>query len=782
MNAASSPPTYRPIIRAVPVIIMVYLLTAGATYSGILLPEARWLSLAFVGLLVGGWLLLRRQRRWRRHATPLAGALIVWAAAFALSLLLNLDAWRRISIGLWYVGAYLAGWFVLHDALANGAVRRATLVNLVLIVGAVQVAIAFTQMSGWWIDALPQILTGTLGFYLPRPVGTMGNPNTLAAFMVVVIPLALGRAWVARRAGRLLFGLYAALALLVLFTTFSRGGWLGGAAGLAALAVLLLAGTSRAGLRAWWAGRSIAARGGVIAAALVLAAGALIAAAILFQSFSQAGRTIDLRTWLYDTALTLFAERPLAGHGVFTFGAGLARLNSTPPAQPHSHAHNIPLNVAAELGIVGLAALALTIIQAVRAVRANLRAASGAERVLIAAAGAAFTGFAVHHLLDLPAMMPAIFLLGWLVLAAATAPFAPPPISSRWLRGLALIPIAWLILLIGGAWSSAVYGEYVAALSVGAQVDEGPAAARWMRAAEQLDAAIAADPALGPLHHQQGLLYGLAAAEGEISALAPANAALEQWVALESGYAFGWANLAALYAEAGALDRAQAAAGQAVALAPNEPVFAYNLGRYAEKAGDLDTAQAAYAAALHLADAAGYADLVLLPEWDESPLRRSIAVAPDDLSPSGQVIARLVAGETAGARDQWINSPARDMPASAHAILDLWFALEDGDRDGAGAALEQSRAWVITLQERGWPLLGEALLARADGDRAGYAEGVAAAHAAVRVAPLEPDWIYAGHILNIQYLHAAIPRELLPQVGYEASTPGLLALLAWLEG
>jgi putative inorganic carbon (HCO3(-)) transporter len=778
MNAASSPPTYRPIIRAVPVIVMVYLLTAGATYSGILLPEARWLSLAFVGLLVIGWLLLRRQRRWRWHATPLAGALIVWAAAFTLSLLLNLEAWRRISIGLWYMGAYLAGWFVLHDALANGAVRRATLVNLVLIVGAVQVVIALTQMRGWLVDALPQIVTGALGFYLPRPVGTMGNPNTLAAFMVVVIPLALGRAWFARRAGRLAFGLYAVLALLVLFTTFSRGGWLGGAAGLIALAALLLAGTSRARLRAWWGAQPIAARGGLIAAALVLAAGTLIAAAILLQSFSQAGRTIDLRTWLYDTALTLFAEQPLAGHGVFTFGAGLARLNSTPPAQPHSHAHNIPLNVAAELGIVGLAALVLTVVQAARAVRANLRAASGADRMLIAASSAAVTGFAVHHLLDLPAMMPAIFLLGWLALAAATAPRDPQPIRSRWRRGLALIPIAWLILLVGGAWRSAVYGQYVAALSVGARADESPAAARLVRAAQRLDAVIAADPALGPLHHQQGLLYGLAAAEGETSALAPAIEAWAQWVALEPGYAFGWANLAALYAETGAFERAQAAAGQAVALAPDEPVFAYNLGRYAEQARDLAAAQAAYAAALHLV----YADLALLPEWDDSPLRGSIAVAPDDLSPSGQVIARLVAGDVAGARDLWISSPARNVPASAHAILDLWFALEDGDREAAGAALEKSRAWVITVQERGWPLLGEALLARADGDQAGYAEGLTAARAASRVAPLEPDWIYAGHILNIQYLHAAIPRELLLQVGYEASTPGLLALLAWLEG
>ena len=78
------------------------------------------------------------------------------------------------------------------------------------------------------------------------------------------------------------------------------------------------------------------------------AAALVVALALVAESFGIAGRTLELRTWIYDTAIQLFDERPLTGHGLFTFGAGLSRLNSLPPLEPHSHAHDVILHVAAE--------------------------------------------------------------------------------------------------------------------------------------------------------------------------------------------------------------------------------------------------------------------------------------------------------------------------------------------------------------------------------------------------------------------------------------------------
>ena len=159
--------------------------------------------------------------------------------------------------------------------------------------------------------------------------------------------------------------------------------------------------------------------------ALIAATGGAV---VLLDSLSIGGRGLDLRTWLYQTALELFAQRPLTGHGLFTFGAGLSRLNSLPPLEPHSHAHNVILQVAAELGIVGLIALALT---AWAALRALLRARHRPTDPITAMGIAAFAGFAAHQMFDLPAMMPTIALAALIALLIALAPgesaAKPPP-------------------------------------------------------------------------------------------------------------------------------------------------------------------------------------------------------------------------------------------------------------------------------------------------------------------------------------------------------------------
>jgi O-antigen ligase len=49
---------------------------------------------------------------------------------------------------------------------------------------------------------------------------------------------------------------------------------------------------------------------------------------VLLQSLSAAGRTADLRTYIYDAAITMFTEKPVTGYGLFTFGRGLMRLAS----------------------------------------------------------------------------------------------------------------------------------------------------------------------------------------------------------------------------------------------------------------------------------------------------------------------------------------------------------------------------------------------------------------------------------------------------------------------
>lgn len=187
---------------------------------------------------------------------------------------------------------------------------------------------------------------------------------------------------------------------------------------------------------------------------------------IFIRSFSQAGRTADLRGDIYTGAIELFAEKPLTGQGLFTFGRGLVRLTDIQPDKPHSHAHNAVLHIAAELGIIGLIALAGTLFVMTRVIRANWRGMSARERILLAGAISAVVAFAVDQLGDIPAMMPAIALTGLVALFLALAPLKPETVNAKWQRlGFPVgICALWVTLLITGFWSNHVYAQYTEAL------------------------------------------------------------------------------------------------------------------------------------------------------------------------------------------------------------------------------------------------------------------------------------------------------------------------------
>lgn len=571
-------------------LLLTYMVVLGATYNGVLNPQIRLWTIFTLGLGAALWLFARRRKtgaRW--HRTVLDAAILLWVAAFAISLLANLDSWRRIVMGLWYMGAYIGMVYVLHDALANRLIRRAMLMDALLFAGLIVMLFGYIQTQSWMRDMLPQILAGETPLVLPRPVSVLGNSNTLAAALVMLLPLSLGRALTGtQRLQRLVMSLYSLAAALLLFLTFSRGGWLAAVAAVGLLILWRLAETDRlspARWREWWLRQWRGLRLGLMAAAGIGLAAVLVGAILFARTFTIGGRTLDLRTYIYDSALTMIAEKPLTGHGLFTFGAGLARLNSSPPRQPHSHAHNLPLHVAAELGVVGVAALLLTVWLVYRAVRANLLATAqednptgakrASERLTVIFATTAFVGFCAHHLPDLPAMNPAIMVLALVTLTAAVAPVTPQALAPTRSRIITAAAVGGgVMLLASGLWSSLVYQQYIDAVSYG--INSGD----YTGAAAQLQPVVAADPQMAVYHQQRGFLLGLAAAEGNTAVLPEAIAEYERYTQIAPEYSIGWANLGALYAQAGNFMKAVEAMGQAATRAPNAPSYADRLAEY----------------------------------------------------------------------------------------------------------------------------------------------------------------------------------------------------------
>ncbi|RMG76062.1 MAG: hypothetical protein D6711_04885 [Chloroflexi bacterium] len=706
--------------RASLALLMTYLFALGGTFNGVLMPELKIVTLVMMTVGLGMWQLVRWRGRWIWHNTPLDLLLILWGVAFGLSLLTNLEEWRRIVIGFWYVGVYLLVWYVLNDALANRKIQRTTLIDAALMGGVVVVFFGFFQLQSAPFDLIH--------LQFPRPGSVIGNPNSLGAFLVVLGLLSLGR-WmmITHRLGRWALGIYSLMILLLLFFTFSRGAWLGMAVGMMVLAGLYFPKAWRHSLTRY---RFRWAMAGIV---LLMVIG--VVGVFFLQSFRQSGRSLSLRATIYQHAIGVFNEHPVAGSGLFTFGAELARYQSQPPRQPHSHAHNGVLHVAAELGTVGLGALVASVVILIAAMRLNLRLVNSRQKGFVITAIGASVGFGVHHLFDFPAMMPVIALMGVLVLVLATAPINPLPIEARWRQvghSIGLVSLA-VVLMVTGGWSTWVYMRYNDTLQSAFPAD---GIGDYRAAADALIPIVNADPELSVYINQQAYLYGLAANQGDVSALDLGIAAYERYITLEPQDAYGWANLGALYAQAGRYTDAINAMQSAIDAAPDALYFAYLQGVYAQAAGDMTLANAAYTLALKDGTR-------LWLVWDEqAPLANYI--------PDARTAAILAIGQ--GQSTDYVFDD-RDYSGKALNIL-------------AGHRTEPLPAPQTDI-ERAWQALVSGDLVRAR-------ELIAPDFA-------REDVVFGANIPYYQFLRFAIPRRFLPQVNYPASDLALAYLIQAFE-
>lgn len=756
------------LLQAVVLSFLFYVMIAGGTYLGILQPQTRILSVAFLAVTFAAWLFVRYRQGWTWHRSPLDAAVGCFVLAFAVSVAFNADVWRYTAIGLWFVGLYIAFWYLCWDLFANHSLTHGTLISSLLMGGAFVIAIGYFQLRDWFALDLPAILSGAAPFAVPRPSSTYGNPNFLATILVLAIPLAIGQWFNRRLLGRVLLAVYVLLAIPLLLLTFSRGGWIALGAALALQAALMLAGRNLLHPRRfmnWWRGWSPLYKAASIAGTIVAAAAVLGVGVILIRSLSLGGRTIGLRTYIYEDALKILLEKPLAGEGLYAFSRGFIRHESMPPTQIHLHAHNIILHIGAELGIVGLAALVVAVFLIVRAMAANWRSADIRKQNALTGAIAAAVGFGIHQLLDVTAMLPAVTIAGMAALAAALFPVAHDKAAlPHQRRGFGAVGVVLpVVLVIVGAWSTQRYVDYVDVLNNVSNTND------YEEAAQALDNVIANDPAHPFYYYQQGMLYALAAAENE-SALPAAIQAYEAFVSLEPIYAPAWANLGGLYWQAGQTDAAVEAMQEAARLAPRSWQIALNLGSYYEAAGDETQAQAAYERALELAP-----ETALLPLWQETALRRDVS-ADIEISELGAIGRLLKAGEAEQARELWDSRTPRSSDSRlAVYTLETLLALENGDRDAAVESIDRLAA-IATPAESAWLDLANAALAEYDGDSQLAAQLTESARVSVIPDGFDRDYTY-GEYQQLQFMHLSLLRQFVPQVCYPTQPPLLLHLL-----
>lgn len=194
-----------------------------------------------------------------------------------------------------------------------------------------------------------------------RVYGTFDQPNPYAGYLNMGLCIALALtlfadAWKTR----ILSGITAAMLVIAVYLTQSKGGWL--ALGAAAVLITVL-GLPR--LRAWFGALSILALcllaaylGGLLPDSLftpLLKKAGLTQISFTIPRHYNYANSERLAHWL--AGFRMFLDHPLLGVGIGNYETAYAHYAPGLFVLPLGHAHNYYINIAAEAGILGLLAL-----------------------------------------------------------------------------------------------------------------------------------------------------------------------------------------------------------------------------------------------------------------------------------------------------------------------------------------------------------------------------------------------------------------------------------------
>jgi O-antigen ligase len=257
---------------------------------------------------------------------------------------------------------------------------------------AVVSAVAITKTAGH-----PQELLQSGTAARGRATGTFTQPNQLASFLALALGPALILAFSGPRALRPVAGAAALLGFAGVALSLSRGGAF---AVFGCLLTLLL-----------WPPIRRAALGALVVAAVIVGFGGNPLGNVqevdtVFQRLSSVNYAVqgrsDPRFQIWKTAPEIFADHPLTGVGANQFSTVAPSYNliETTTGEVYDHAHDVPLTIAAELGILGLLGWGwLVLATGIVAVRA-LRRRAGPWGALVVAVLASLVAVGLGGIVD----------------------------------------------------------------------------------------------------------------------------------------------------------------------------------------------------------------------------------------------------------------------------------------------------------------------------------------------------------------------------------------------
>ena len=568
---------------------------------------------SLVAIMIGAWLIGRlairpfrpRPSLLRFLALALAAA---WLLATAVSLSARISLWGSYE---WRQGSYTLLCYLALFGLAYACLRSPDqsdrLLTAILFASLPVSLYGIVQYAG--LDLLPWQAGAE-----NRAVSTLGHPNFLGAYLVMITPLTAVRLLAAEsRAGKLAYAGLLAVQGLCLLLTFSRSSWLA-ALGSGLLFLLLLAWIRRRTRLFWRAALVVALLvGGVAALAYADPSGIVSYSPFeplhsMLRGKSAAAR-IRLLEW--QAVSSLIAAQPLLGYGPDTFPLAFSRVYPPElavyggPDATGDHAHNLILDLAVDAGLVGAALyLAVIVVVVVRGLTVLRRTADPARQLLLAGLLSAVVAYLLQHQLSFVTVTPAAFLwlyLGWIeALAPRPEPLPRPalPLPAWQLVTGGLLAAAALALIVVTNLLPVVADLYAARGTALAQDSQ------WDASIRAYEKALRLAPDQDRYHAL--LAYGYLAGLDDEAALVGAEAALAEAVRLspyDLDYALDQADLYyrwGISSDPARLKLALAACQRAADLSPTDPRIYVGWGRIYQAQGQWQSAIERYKAALAL--------------------------------------------------------------------------------------------------------------------------------------------------------------------------------------
>jgi O-antigen ligase len=350
---------------------------------------------------------------WKWITTPLDKPIVILLILSILSSVFSMHFRTSLWAMALLVNYIIILYLVIHTVRTRRELRQ--LVYLIIGVATFLSVFGFFKIFGvnpfpWWDYAdLPQHV---------RLTATFGNPDHLAGYMEMAIPLMLGLFLLGYRRAKVFFLLYLSFLLLTaLLLTLSRGGWFGALIGLLFIAVCLLFDHHFKQKRL-----VLGLMAGTLAVALIVFASTPVVERILTLTEHGVGPNLHDRMVVWGGTTDMIAHNPLLGTGPGTFAFAFTRHQPAGFTTQFTMAHNDYLHFTSEVGLILISIIVWMLIVLYKRGFKKLKNPSRLVRGTTIGAMSAITAILFHSIFDFNLHIPSNALLFTVLSALVVAP------------------------------------------------------------------------------------------------------------------------------------------------------------------------------------------------------------------------------------------------------------------------------------------------------------------------------------------------------------------------